>query len=297
MEKQVEVGKQQSCETDDLTTNTKYYPLTMAEPVEYQQLVQSSELFLQKLKDFHSYFHTQFIPPCIEGTTLDLHRLFVEVTSRGGLNQVIAERKWNDVVSTCTVGITSFKKSFLLRKYYSSLLYHFEQAYFLKKKAPEVSITEAAKQIGVIGSNKQATLYCNEGSAANSHFQACVQIQPETTLVGVIDEKLDNGYVVSVNMGSDTLKGILYHIPDKPPPAWSPNLGISRRRKRKKSHLSLVEYATLNPMPQGQEKSFSNVGHTWNPLSKPEMQIHQNGGLANKESERTEVLNPASNLR
>ena len=92
-------------------------------------------------------------------------------------------------------------------------------------------------------------------------------------MVGVIDEKLDNGYVVSVNMGSDLLKGILYHIPDKPPPAWSPNLGISRRRKRKKSHLSLVEYATLNPMPQGQEKSFSNVGHTWNPLSKPEMQV------------------------
>lgn len=102
---------------------------------------------------------------------------------------------------------------------------------------------------------------------------ASVQIQPGTSIIGVIDEKLENGYVVSVNLGSDTLKGILYHIPDTPPPSWSPNLTIPRRRKRKKSQLSLVKYATLNPVSEGQDKSVSNIGHTRNQLSEPDKQV------------------------
>ncbi|KNA03244.1 hypothetical protein SOVF_211070 [Spinacia oleracea] len=285
MEMEIEMEKQ-----EDEATRSKCYP-EMADEAEYQKLVQNSELFLQKLKDFHSSFRTHFISPCVGGTTLDLHRLFVEVTSRGGLDQVISERKWEEVVSAFNFVTTGFKISFLLRKNYLSLLYHFEQAYFLKKKAPAVAITDAAEQITLIGSSMESTSDLNEESTIMSHLQASVQIQPGTSIIGVIDEKLENGYVVSVNLGSDTLKGILYHIPDTPPPSWSPNLTIPRRRKRKKSQLSLVKYATLNPVSEGQDKSVSNIGHTRNQLSEPDKQFNQEKGAVVKEPNLTEGVN------
>lgn len=103
-------------------------------------------------------------------------------------------------------------------------------------------------------------------------YTASVKIQPGACLIGVIDEKLDNGYVVTVKLGYDTLKGILYHIPDKPPPSWSPN-HTPRRRKRKKSQLSLVEYTKLKPVTEGQGTSFSNNGQMLNQLSEPEKQV------------------------
>ncbi|XP_021752740.1 high mobility group B protein 10-like isoform X1 [Chenopodium quinoa] len=289
MEEQEEEN-QQAEEKDDESTRTKCYPEILDE-AEYHKLVQNSDLFLQKLKDFHSSFYTHFISPSVGGTTLDLHRLFVEVTSRGGLDQVISDRKWEEVVSA--FNFVTIKRSFLLRKYYLSLLYHFEQAYFLKKKAPAVAITDAAEQITVIGSTMESTSDFNEKSASMSHLQASVHLQPGASLIGVIDEKLDHGYVVSVNLGSDTLKGVLYHIPDTPPPFWSPNL--TRRRKRKKSQLSLVEFSPLKHVSQGPEKAFSNIGHMRFQSAEPEKQFNQDKGVTVMESDHTEVANTVAN--
>lgn len=293
-EQKEEDGQAAGNKEEDEATRSKCYP-EMADDAEYHQLVQSSDLFFEKLQDFHSSFHTQFNSPSIGGTTVDLHRLFVEVTSRGGINQVITDRKWEEVVSAFNFAMTGFKRSFLLRKYYLSLLYHFEQAYFYKKKAPSVAVTDAAEQISVIGSSIESISSFNEESTTMSHLQASVHLKPGTSLIGVIDEKLDNGYVVSVNVGSDTLKGILYHIPDKPPPSWSPNLSKPRRRKRKKSQLSLVEYAPPKPASQGQEKSFSNVGHMGNQISEPEQKSNQDKGVMVKESDHNGVVNSAIN--
>ncbi|KAL2920775.1 High mobility group B protein 10, partial [Bienertia sinuspersici] len=257
---------------ENAAAKSNCYPEILGE-ADYNQLVQNPDFFLQKLKQFHSSFTTNFITPTLGGTTLDLHRLFVEVTSRGGLDQVINDRKWDEVVSVFRSGITSFKRSFLLRKFYLSLLYHFEQAYFLKKKAPAAAITDAAEQITSVRSHFKSTSNFNEDSTTKIHQQASVKIQPGASLIGVIDEKLDNGYVVTVNLGSDTLRGILYHIPDKPQPSWSPNPCIPRRRKRKKSQLSLMDYATLKPISPGQEQSFSNNGQLLNhQVSEPDKQ-------------------------
>lgn len=52
---EIEMEKQ-----EDEATRSKCYP-EMADEAEYQKLVQNSELFLQKLKDFHSSFRTHFM--------------------------------------------------------------------------------------------------------------------------------------------------------------------------------------------------------------------------------------------
>ncbi|KAL6971062.1 hypothetical protein U1Q18_030744 [Sarracenia purpurea var. burkii] len=72
--------------------------------------------------------------PIIGGKDLDLHRLFVEVTSRGGIEKILRERRWKEVTAVFSFPSTATNASFVLRKYYVSLLYHYEQIYFFKAK-------------------------------------------------------------------------------------------------------------------------------------------------------------------
>lgn len=58
--RKMEMEQQQSGENDEKTVGGKFYP-EVADEAEYQQLVQNPELFMQKLKDFHSSFNTHFM--------------------------------------------------------------------------------------------------------------------------------------------------------------------------------------------------------------------------------------------
>nr|XP_016514618.1 PREDICTED: high mobility group B protein 9-like [Nicotiana tabacum] len=63
-------------------------PLSYPKPeAEYQQIVQNSQLFWNKLQQFSASLPTNFQIPLVAGTPLDLHRLFIEVTSRGGIEK------------------------------------------------------------------------------------------------------------------------------------------------------------------------------------------------------------------
>ncbi|KAK3024325.1 hypothetical protein RJ639_043007 [Escallonia herrerae] len=78
-------------------------------------------------KTFPSKRLLSMVVPTIGGKTLDLHRLFVEVTSRGGILKVLTDRKWKEVILVFRFPSTITSASFVLRKYYMSLLYDFEQ--------------------------------------------------------------------------------------------------------------------------------------------------------------------------
>ncbi|CAI9762784.1 unnamed protein product [Fraxinus pennsylvanica] len=98
----------------------------------YQEVASSRELFLDTLKKLHVAMGTKFMIPIVGGKDLDLHRLFVEVTSRGGITKVVRDRKWKEVTAVFSFPSSATNASFILRKYYSSLLYHYEQIYFFK---------------------------------------------------------------------------------------------------------------------------------------------------------------------
>jgi len=70
--------------------------------------------------------------PIIGGKDLDLHQLYKEVTSRGGIDKVKAENRWREVTASFIFPATATNASFMLKKYYMSLLYHFEQLYFFR---------------------------------------------------------------------------------------------------------------------------------------------------------------------
>lgn len=61
------------------------------------------------------------------GKELDLHLFYCQVTSLGGLDAVIAGRKWSEVCHPFHFPASFTSKSFTMRKIYSQVLFHFEQ--------------------------------------------------------------------------------------------------------------------------------------------------------------------------
>lgn len=53
--------------------------------------------------------------------------------------QVIKDRRWKEVTGAFNFPSTITSASFVLRRYYLSLLYHFEQVYYFRKEEPSIS--------------------------------------------------------------------------------------------------------------------------------------------------------------
>ncbi|KAF5200655.1 High mobility group b protein, partial [Thalictrum thalictroides] len=91
---------------------------------------------MDTLLDLHKSLATKFVVPIMGGKALDLHRLFVEVTARGGLEKVIRNRQWKEIIAVFSFPSTITNASFVLRKYYLSLLNQYEQVYYFRKQVP-----------------------------------------------------------------------------------------------------------------------------------------------------------------
>lgn len=126
-------------------------------------------------------------------------------------------------------------------------------------------------------------------------YAAGLELQPGCSVTGAIDGKFDSGYLVTVKVGSQRLKGVLYHIPLNTSKS-SYSLDMHNRRNRKKSRLALRDpsrpksnrsgynfffaehYARLKPMYYGQEKAISKkIGVLWNNLTEAEKQVFCHG--------------------
>ncbi|KAL4285605.1 hypothetical protein AHAS_Ahas19G0002900 [Arachis hypogaea] len=295
---------------------TKAYPTPTAL---YDDLARDSNLFWDKLESFHKSFGTKFKVPTIGGRPLDLYRLFVEVTSRGGIEKVIVERKWKDVIVGFKFRETITSASFMVRRYYLSLLYHFEQAYYFRKQVPPSSTPGLVS--GAFRSDLFAALV-----ASYAHLYLCLLLltshaswnnssggsgktqQLGSVVPGTIDGKFDGGYIVTVNLGSEQVKGILYHVPISLSQS-SNTVGVHGSRNRKKSKLALGDpsrpksnksgynfffaenYARLRPLFHGQERAINKrIGFLWNNLTEAERQVYQEKGLRDKERYKTELL-------
>ncbi|GMN59855.1 hypothetical protein TIFTF001_028950 [Ficus carica] len=226
--------------------------------------------------------------PTVGGKALDLHRLFVEVTSRGGLEKVIKDRKWKEVIFVFNFPSTITSASFVLRKYYLSLLYHFEQVYYFNKQVSSISMDDPVNR-NLANEFRTA----DEGTIRNQlPGQATEELEIGSSVNGAIDGKFENGYLITVNVGSGQLQGVLYHAPLHTSQSSYPS-DVHNRRNRKKSRLALrdpsrpksnrsgynfffaEQYARLKPMYYGQEKAISKmIGVQWNNLTEAEKQVN-----------------------
>lgn len=122
--------------------------------------------------------------------------------------------------------------------------------------------------------------------------------------MGVIDGKFDDGYLVTVSVGTEMLKGVLYQIPQAPfqtmpqnhsggfYQALAPSVTVHRRRRRKKSEIKRrdpahpkpnrsgynfffkEQHARLKPLHPGKDREISRmIGELWNKLKDSERAV------------------------
>ncbi|XP_039142753.1 LOW QUALITY PROTEIN: high mobility group B protein 9-like [Dioscorea cayenensis subsp. rotundata] len=226
------------------------YPTPLAT---HEEIVKNHVVFMDALRSFHSSMSTKFMIPVIGGKDLDLHQLYVQVTLRGGLEKVILGRKWREVIAVFNFPSTTTSASFVLRKYYLSLLHHFEQVYFFGAKGPLILPAEALQTKSPSGKLERARPSSSETYMASSSrkrvFSEAEKKAAQTlasvsdggehsedrsgpgdrfnfSVSGTIDGKFDYGYFVTVKMNSEILKGVLYHAP---PSTSSPHAAPSNK--------------------------------------------------------------------
>uniref|UniRef100_A0A2P2K8Z6 Uncharacterized protein MANES_18G008500 n=1 Tax=Rhizophora mucronata TaxID=61149 RepID=A0A2P2K8Z6_RHIMU len=293
-------------------TKKQHYPAPLAS---HEDVVEDPIAFWNTLRRFHFIMGTKFMIPVIGGKELDLHVLYVEVTKRGGYEKVVAEKKWREVGGVFRFSPTTTSASFVLRKHYCSLLYHYEQVHFFKIHGPRSSPTAAfplsRPEFSAVKIFPKPASRCPDPlcqGASSSFFSA----------VGTIDGKFDCGYLVSVKLGSEVFNGVLYH-PDKPERStsvpqpssdlvpYSSSRGYcSSGRKRRSRRAGDPSYPKpnrsgynfffaekhykLKSLYPNREREFTKIiGHSWSSLSTEERTVYQNIGLKDKERYRREL--------
>eukprot|EP00262_Sarcandra_glabra_P013751 TRINITY_DN3879_c0_g2_i1.p1 TRINITY_DN3879_c0_g2~~TRINITY_DN3879_c0_g2_i1.p1 ORF type:complete len:328 (-),score=55.18 TRINITY_DN3879_c0_g2_i1:22-1005(-) len=286
------------------------YPIPQAK---YEEVTVNAEIFMKTLENLHISIGTKFMVPTLGGKSLDLHRLFVEVTSRGGLEKVIRDRKWRDVIAAFSFPSTITNASFVLRKYYISLLHHYEQVYFFRiqgstisaaASVPAESSATASTEVQVQAARQPA----QEKDATKNQIPVSSMLSVGCSVTGTIDGKFDNGYLVTADFGLNKLKGILYHVPVELPESRSLTPAVPRRRKRKRSRMTskdpshpkpnrsgynffFAEQCANLPEDCGEENTISRkIGYLWSKLSEAEKEVYQEKGLKDKERYRREML-------
>ncbi|GMH08033.1 hypothetical protein Nepgr_009873 [Nepenthes gracilis] len=361
-----------------------HYPPALAK---YEDVVADPALFVDTLRKLHAAMGTKFMIPVIGGRDLDLHRLFVAVTSRGGIEKVswgdylantmahsfaysymlyrgheksvfldrasgqgqqpfpvgmlaytegnvLREKRWKEVTAAFCFPPTATNASFVLRKYYYSLLQHYEQIYFFKTRGwiPSLPPDLMEFRLGYCCHFVALANWCYSLiSALVATVSGASSSSVSCPVVGVIDGKFDTGYLVTVTVGTEKLKGVLYLAPPDPlegaPPLNScvfadqgygspPATGLRRRRRRKKSEMRkrdpthpkpnrsgynfffAEQHARLKPLYPGKDREISRmIGELWTNLICSDKAVYQEKALKDKERYRIEMAEYRERLR
>lgn len=132
---------------------------------------------------------------------------------------------------------------------------------------------------------------------------AAMQVPANYPVVGVIDGKFEHGYLVTVMVGTEKLKGVLYHTAGYPAAAAAhlqqslalgnnaAVAGGGRRRRRRKKLSTLdpthpkpnrsgynfffaEQHARLKPLYPGKDREISKIiGDLWSKLTEPEKSV------------------------
>ncbi|XP_051133659.1 high mobility group B protein 10-like [Andrographis paniculata] len=273
---------------------------------EFQEIIQNPDTFFDKLQSFHLRYGIKFRVPTLGGNRLDLHRLFLEVTSRGGIEKVIKDRRWKEVTGAFKFPSTITSASFVLRRYYLSLLYHFEQVYYFRKKEPYLAAYDQSSK-GANGTKLPLTI---DEEASSKQLAVIPDLGDGSLVTGTIDGKFESGYLVTVTFGSEVLKGVIYensteankskgfssfrepaHRHHRKHQSATRDPSHPKRNRSGYTFFFAEQYHMLRPLYHGQERAISKrIGQLWSGLTEAEKLVYQEKGLRDRERYKAEML-------
>ncbi|KAK4803528.1 hypothetical protein SAY86_003345 [Trapa natans] len=290
----------------------KQYPAALAP---HDAVVKDPVVFWDTLRRFHFLMGTKFMIPVIGRKELDLHVLYAEVTYRGGYEKVVADKRWREVGNVFRFGPTTTSASFVLKKHYYCLLFHYEQVYFFKQQGPLITPSSVPE----LSYEPKLLFRESPGDDESACSDSVGSGKAGLSAIGIIDAKFDCGYLISVKVGSEILKGVLFHPGDHlsrlpPPPigAQSNALvpynhrarhGRQRRKNRRRADPNhpkpnrsgynfffAEKHLKLKSLYPNREREFTKmIGESWSKLSPEERTVYQNIGLKDKERYKREL--------
>ncbi|XP_010480107.1 PREDICTED: putative high mobility group B protein 11 [Camelina sativa] len=230
----------------------------------YEDFVQNSELFWDTLRDFFQSSGGELKIPVVEGKRLDLHRLFIEVTSRGGLEEVINNRRCKEVIEVFKFKTAVTNAAHVLKTNYRKTLLQFEHAYF---------------------------------QAPRSTFQGNgMEMKPGAVVTGRIDEKFGSGYLVTMKMGSKEFKGVIFHTSSQEDPTTHRNKRAKSSHGRPKFPRSSYnfffaeQHVRIKAEGGGRKGPFTKeIAEMWKNLSESDKKVYQEIFLKDKERYKMEL--------
>ncbi|MCO5603183.1 hypothetical protein L7F22_057330 [Adiantum nelumboides] len=200
----------------------QYYPPASTT---HDAIVRDRQLFMTTLDNFLTALGTRLTIPKIGGLDLNLHAFYCEVTARGGLAQVIRLGQWKEFSQDFGISKFSLNMPYVLRKHYSNLLFHYEQVYYFRTEgklvAPPVPLLAPSPVEPVL---KVDSPYEAPSDVLSTLKKRKRKLDPMqvfgvdpassigTVVTGAISGKTEEGYFVTVVVGTEKLSGVLYHV-------------------------------------------------------------------------------------
>lgn len=216
-------------ERAESTSDSRVYPPALAS---HEEVCHDPNLFLETLRRMHEHFGTKLRIPTVCGQSLDLWTLYRRVTSLGGVQAVINEKKWNEVCSPFNFPTSFTSKSFTIRLMYTKLLHDYEQVYFFRNKgrvlAPPVDGgAEPQKRKRAEGSSPSHAAAPLMVSDVPSSPAGPSLSEIGASVSGNVVAQLDCGYFVKVTVSGREFQGVLYSLKKSSPEQRPPEVAIS----------------------------------------------------------------------
>ncbi|KAI5058304.1 hypothetical protein GOP47_0026474 [Adiantum capillus-veneris] len=296
------------------------YPSPMAT---HEAVLTDKRLFMETLQCLHAALNLYLSLPKVEGSDLDLHKLYKEVTSRGGLELVTNGRKWQDIARAFGFPLKSMNVLPFLEQTYTSTLYYYEQVYFMGASGKIVTLSSQSSalsdQVDGVSWEMESRPVVTNGSTESAQ---ALNVDPTssvgTIVSGAIDGKFEDGYLVTVMVGARKLRGVLYHVASTDIPSQNismtsimqsvdseiqfadgaPKMGRKRKKRevfRKDPNAPrqnrtgynfffAEQRAKLKTMQPDKDRAISKmIGELWSKLSEDEKIPYQVKGVEDKE--------------
>ncbi|AQK70847.1 High mobility group B protein 15 [Zea mays] len=282
------------------------YPSRVAE---HTDVVADAARFRAALEGLHTHMGTRlncYYPCCFYHHFLN--------SMRENCNLVKAENRWREVTASFIFPATATNASFMLKKYYMSLLYHFEQLYFFRVQGWHQQEIDSRMNSSIEIKTEGQAYHKRKRGINTSSDPASSSDNVDVDVI--VDGKFEHGYIVTVIMGSKSTKAILYNCTEEPalptpePPVANNSTGLKgvRRRRRRRKKLSTTDprhpkpnrsgynfffqdqHRILKPQYPAQDRLISKmIGERWNNLSPEDKAVYQQRGVEDKERYRTQL--------
>eukprot|EP00276_Gloeochaete_wittrockiana_P005120 CAMPEP_0184657268 /NCGR_PEP_ID=MMETSP0308-20130426/18050_1 /TAXON_ID=38269 /ORGANISM="Gloeochaete witrockiana, Strain SAG 46.84" /LENGTH=259 /DNA_ID=CAMNT_0027094885 /DNA_START=49 /DNA_END=825 /DNA_ORIENTATION=- len=224
---------------------------------------ENRRVFMETLMSFMENRGTPILkPPTLGHKELDLYKLFQEVAGRGGINDVINEKRWKEVSSALDVPPTCTNSAYTLRTHYVKFLAAFERKYLFGVDDEQ----ESAKSAHSVSTGSMTRLLLSSRTRYRDREATLTLRSTSDSSMTMRERRRRNSDTSSRSSDSSSRAGSVSPTPESPRSCPS-SAGSQRKRKNSEDSedstggvdFALLEVSKRRASEEEDEESGCNV--------------------------------------